>query len=440
MKRLLTLLLCLIAISAQSQVTSGYHRVGQVFTRANTGVTAQIVPNATIQVTQTSNGANATIYSDPGLTSQISPPFVIADSQGNYDYYLPTNYCVTETISAPGLAAKVIKNICLNYSASGTNFNTIGSGVNTTATMIVGSGATLGTAGTGILSANYINGLLIPSGAAVIGSNSLAQLYANSGILPNSISGNSATATALASTPSLCATTYAPLGISANGNATGCQTVVNSFNGRIGVVVAQTGDYSYSMITGTPNFNYQTVDKNGVAVTQRPVLNFSSRFALSDSSSPAQTTIDLATAGTPGTYTIPTSLTTDAYGRVTSVTAGTYIGVSCGANGCYRQNPDGTYEEWGTTPLFGSGGNGGTFSMTLPHAYTNLSSITFVFSPITCGTTPNTPSTCATGSGGSNASSPTCAVSSPSLTTPTIAWWDGNTNINGQCSWHAWGY
>lgn len=73
-------------------------------------------------------------------------------------------------------------------------------------------------------------------------------------------------------------------------------------------------------VTSLPTLYYQTVYANAVAQTQRSQLNFSSRFTLSDSSSPSRTTVDMATtAVTPGTYALPINLVVDAYGRVTGV-------------------------------------------------------------------------------------------------------------------------
>lgn len=67
--------------------------------------------------------------------------------------------------------------------------------------------------------------------------------------------GNAATATAFASTPTLCPTGQSPLGILPNGNATGCAAVgggsVSSVFGRTGNVVAATNDYSFSQIAGS---------------------------------------------------------------------------------------------------------------------------------------------------------------------------------------------
>lgn len=61
---------------------------------------------------------------------------------------------------------------------------------------------------------------------------------------------------------------------------------------------------AYSQLSGTPTIYYQTVQANGTDQTQRAKLNFSSQFSLTDSASPAKTTVDLAstiTSNTSGT-------------------------------------------------------------------------------------------------------------------------------------------
>ena len=72
-------------------------------------------------------------------------------------------------------------------------------------------------------------------------------------------------------------------------------------------------------LPSTTTANYQTVALNGAGQTQRPTLNFSTKFAVTDSSSPAQTNIDLTVSGntttlgsTSGTFTAGHALTTDA--------------------------------------------------------------------------------------------------------------------------------
>jgi hypothetical protein len=119
-------LLLLIPILAFGQATTGYHRVNQLLARGTSGVTAQIVPNGSIYVTNTVTGATATIYSDPGLSSQITSGLVTSDKNGNYDYYIPLNYCVNETVSAPGQGSYTTENICINGGGGGSG--TVGSG------------------------------------------------------------------------------------------------------------------------------------------------------------------------------------------------------------------------------------------------------------------------------------------------------------------------
>jgi hypothetical protein len=120
MKKFLLFVILLCPLIGWSQVTAGYHRVGKVLARAPQSVTAQVVPSATVAVTTTSTGAVATIYSDPGLTVRITNGKVTADASGNYSYYIPLNYMVTETISSPGQGNQVISNVGSN---GGSSFN-----------------------------------------------------------------------------------------------------------------------------------------------------------------------------------------------------------------------------------------------------------------------------------------------------------------------------
>jgi hypothetical protein len=116
-------------------------------------------------------------------------------------------------------------------------------------------------------------------------------------------------------------------------------------------------------------------------------------------------------------------------------------GVVCSGGNCYRQNPDGSYEEWGTTPTFG-GQTGGSFSMTFPHAFTNLASITVVFSPNGCDSGGGgSGAACAANPGGSGNNIYACGIMTESLTAPTGFYSSANTvQTSSSCSWHAWGY
>jgi len=113
MKKLL-LLFALLPSLCYAQVTAGFHRVNQIIARGNSGVTAQVVPGASVFVAYTSNGLAATIYSDPLLTLTVPGSILTTDNQGNYDYYLPLNTCVTETISYPSSGTLTVANICGN--------------------------------------------------------------------------------------------------------------------------------------------------------------------------------------------------------------------------------------------------------------------------------------------------------------------------------------
>jgi len=73
---------------------------------------------------------------------------------------------------------------------------------------------------------------------------------------------------------------------------------------------------------GAPtNASYLTLGTNATLTDER-VFAHSARLAHTDGGAGGNYTLDLATAGSAGTYAYPVSMTTDAYGRVTAVTAG----------------------------------------------------------------------------------------------------------------------
>jgi len=78
-------------------------------------------------------------------------------------------------------------------------------------------------------------------------------------------------------------------------------------------------------ITGSePTIYYQTILSNGNGgYTQRANLSFLPRLTVTDNGLYNLTAIDLAAVGTAGTYTYPSTMTVDAYGRVQSVSSGT---------------------------------------------------------------------------------------------------------------------
>jgi len=116
--------------------TTGLHRFSNVTARAQYSTTQTVVPGATIYVTQTVDGTEATIYSDPGLSIQIVGALITADQSGFYEYYIPLSYDVTEIISSPSGLLTVITNIVLNTQV-GSNFvvNEIVAGAGTAFTL-----------------------------------------------------------------------------------------------------------------------------------------------------------------------------------------------------------------------------------------------------------------------------------------------------------------
>lgn len=118
MKKFLSVLFLLAAFACPlfGQATAGYHRTNQAIARGSSGVTAVIVPYASVYVTSSATGTLATIYSDPGLSVPILTGMVSADANGNYGYYIALNYCVNERISSPGAGNILITNVCANSS------------------------------------------------------------------------------------------------------------------------------------------------------------------------------------------------------------------------------------------------------------------------------------------------------------------------------------
>jgi hypothetical protein len=86
---------------------------------------------------------------------------------------------ITATHCAEWSAAGVLEDAgstCGSGGGGGGAFSAITSGSNTTAAMLVGTGASLGFTGSGIINADQINGIVVPSNAVLLASNSSSQL------------------------------------------------------------------------------------------------------------------------------------------------------------------------------------------------------------------------------------------------------------------------
>jgi hypothetical protein len=155
--------------------------------------------------------------------------------------------------------------------------------------------------------------------------------------LSNTFTGTTNTFKAVVGTTITGTTINATTGFQVGGVALSAANLSNGVSGTGAVCLA-----SGSICSTSSSEYYQTVAANGVAQTQRPTLNFSPRFTLTDSASPAKTTVDLATSGvTAGSYTL-VSIIVDAYGRITTATNGSIatsqkncLSVACAGGSTY---------------------------------------------------------------------------------------------------------
>lgn len=107
-----------LLLPAMPLCAQGVHHTNTVFARGS-GVTANLVPNASVRVCAPNTGCSTliSVYSDVALTQQIHQP-VIADAMGNYSYYSATA-CVDEQYSSPGQGLVTRQNICASNGSSG---------------------------------------------------------------------------------------------------------------------------------------------------------------------------------------------------------------------------------------------------------------------------------------------------------------------------------
>jgi len=399
--RILLILLFLLGLTiwAGAQATTAYHRLNQVLARGN-GVYAQIVPYATIAVTNSATGVAGVIYVDPGLTVRVPNSVVTADANGNYGYYFALQLCMTEKITYPNGGMLTFVNVCSNTtsggSVTGISVGTLPSFLgltianpnttpvlNFTASAIPNSSLAVQTANTvlGAVTATTPSGLPMPAcsgglnaliwnpgvgfgcntisagtgtvvttGSPVSGN--LAQFSGPTSITNGNLSGDATTSDSLVVAV-----------VKVNGGAIPTSAKALASNGSNQIIAATLqGTDSALMTAGTVSGTsiLLCTDANGGATTSScpvPLAN------------PMTTAGDMITGGVSG---VPQRVGVGTSGQVWAVIAGVpaWAGTvhSSGTNGYYTIAPDGTITDYVNT---GSLNNNTPTTITLPHQITS---------------------------------------------------------------------
>lgn len=102
-----------------------------------------------------------------------------------------------------------------------------------------------------------VNGAAVPVSATLLGSNASGQLIAQAGTISNPTTGNAATATALATTPSQCGAGSFATGVAANGNAN-CSAALSGVMQKIIITtgICTASGASYNTCTNAAQSNW----------------------------------------------------------------------------------------------------------------------------------------------------------------------------------------
>lgn len=262
-------LLCLLLLSipaAAMEHALGYCEQGNYSTVtggvSSTTKVQRSFPSCTVTVYDAGTANVSTIYSDNSSTP-LANPFA-ATSTGLWGFYAANGRYDIQLSGANIPTPFKLFDVLLNDSSAG-SFSAITNGTNTTATMTVGSGASLTYSGTGIVNATRILG--------------------------TTLTGLTGPIKMTAGVPSVAASA----------------DIIALWSGSCSASTVLFGDGSCA----ASGSYYQTMQSNTTPQTQRTALNFSTQFSLSDSASPSRTTVDLAatiTANTSGNAATATAL------------------------------------------------------------------------------------------------------------------------------------
>lgn len=359
MKRFAALLLILAGcLSMQAQ---GTHWIYQAIGRAPTGVNAQVLPYAQVLVcvAGTNCSQKATVYVDFALTTPAPNP-VIADGNGNYDYYVPAA-CYDEQISSPGTTTLKVFNVCTGGVGSFLPLTggTISGNLLVTGTVTI-DGPLTASGGISTTNIGASGNVTIGGNLMVTGTTTMTNLLtASGGINTTSITGmttplsqseggtGTASGTGYAygnGTSGFTYSTTIPWSSITGTPATG----VSSVFGRTGAIVAQFGDYSFTQLSGSP-----TAAQIGPAGTLSNSISGNAATATALAATPSQCTgiqfaQGIAANGNANCATIP---------------GGTFTGTSGS-----QILPSGLILEWGMTPTFDTGPQAIAFSPHFPNA------------------------------------------------------------------------
>lgn len=379
---LLSLTCALIALAGVSPSANaqGGAISGQVIT--SFGYPAAAVPVRVCSYTSTGNPCTptTTIYSDPLLATPIGNP-TATDAYGNYSVFVPFGYYIVQITPSPGITYSYL--VSSNGQASVYSvglsmpsiFTVTGSPITTAGTLGVtlnnqtantvlagpasGSAAmpTFRALGTADLPFTYTgNTTELPTFSGAVTTGYGVKFDATGNLISTGTASGTVTSVGLSSTAPFLTIGSSPVTssgvISLTFGATGNGSEVATSTGAGSTGNCAEWSSGNLIDAGGPcGTYYQTIQNAGTSLAQQPILNFDGTVVATAGT--GKTNVGLPTIGTAGTYTPATSITVDAYGRVSSISGGSTLASTCSsyssnfAAGCTVM-ADGKIMQWVT--------------------------------------------------------------------------------------------